>query len=1326
MFSLSDFKTVPKEMHLSTLQESQGHFSSCDLCSGSCNGSGKELPGPNLDPGLQIGEMIGDDMEENFGRLSQSGISKEGGARTPEASSDRNLMPSLQELELVASIPFGEQDLVGNPNLDGTRRGRRHRGSPQSSLQECSLCGKTFSSASSLSKHYVTHSQERKHVCKICTKAFKRQDHLTGHMLTHQKTKPFICGEQGCKKSYCDYRSLRRHYEVQHSICTPKELCSDEGACCESPQPCLEAPHMDSLGVPRTLDNPPSRPKSPNTTAPNQELLRCLVSSIVTQTLPQSMVFTGRQCDGSTKVSLQPCILTPKQSSCGPEKSRLPLESGGTETLKEYENNIASSSTYTLINSSNLSTATPSNYSKENAPLKGKDLIPLTSQFFQQSEGLDCRPSTALPCFQVFRSSKITADSQLPSQNYPWMRDILAHCKNKISSTCTASDHSMPCTEISEDALPTSDTFAHSYSDPPSISTTLIGVGDEKVSFNEETLKDKHESPPLQYLGEQWHPDTPNQSQTHSEDGPLFQQLYLKCPEPRLSQEQLQIQKHLFHMITSSQHILSHSQIAAQSQLTLSSAKYTLPKPPHNVLHQPEEVQQLPNCMRFDVSPRNFRTLTTLCKDFSPTSVKLEQADLEQVSSSSRNESGMNSGALDGSMAFSESYAELEDIFSMDGIQPSKALPEDLPERQLCVQSNQQGNSFDESSHNEKTQEIVAKSMSNGGRPRRSSSSRKEKLKFSLCCNASPSQVAMASFSNSETSEDKNSKLAIFNRIQSGRNYNLPNSVTEETFLEGCSMANGGTTDWEECQSNSYICKNCSQLFCTEKGLNSHICFYNKQWQSPPKGLDQQLCSADSLSTQSVQMLQESELISPGSIKPLENPLVAPLLMPVSVPVTETNAEKENKVFDREILPEKSSKESTRNKRKKKRPRPKALFIPPPMPLADEVLPLPESSGCFQSHLRSPSVFLGDYLLGNLLHCHPYTPPPMLSPIREGSGLYFNTICPPSVKTGPCRLYSHLLGKSIGSSGKLFVKDDTIFSVEPHINVGSRFQAEIPPLQDRTLVECDKHPAFLVWKPWGNVETNQDTQDGVSQLLNVSCSSVMPGGGTNVELALHCLHATQGSILDALEMLLVKEPWKPPSHPLAQYHYTGSDFWTPSEKRLFKKGFCAHKKDFHMIQNMIQTKNVTQCVEYYYTWKKIIKFDQSRSQAAEKKVKIEQSELEAVGPKIMDSNGQHQEENEKLMLKQRKLEKKSLPGAKPEVPPTPGAFTCKECERVFDKIKSRNAHMKRHRQQEHIERLAKKWPAKSVKVEPKERGIDEAIPLNLCTTDCEVQERHVC
>jgi len=78
------------------------------------------------------------------------------------------------------------------------------------------ICGKTFSNASALTKHKLTHSDERKHSCTVCGKAFKRQDHLNGHMLTHRSKKPFECSAKGCGKSYCDARSLRRHIESRH------------------------------------------------------------------------------------------------------------------------------------------------------------------------------------------------------------------------------------------------------------------------------------------------------------------------------------------------------------------------------------------------------------------------------------------------------------------------------------------------------------------------------------------------------------------------------------------------------------------------------------------------------------------------------------------------------------------------------------------------------------------------------------------------------------------------------------------------------------------------------------------------------------------------------------------------------------------------------------------------------------------------------------------------------------------------------------------------------------------------------------------------------
>ncbi|XP_047118936.1 zinc finger protein 541-like [Schistocerca piceifrons] len=83
--------------------------------------------------------------------------------------------------------------------------------------QQCQVCGKVFGNASALAKHKLTHSDERKYVCGMCGKAFKRQDHLNGHMLTHRNKKPYECKAEGCGKSYCDARSLRRHTENHHT-----------------------------------------------------------------------------------------------------------------------------------------------------------------------------------------------------------------------------------------------------------------------------------------------------------------------------------------------------------------------------------------------------------------------------------------------------------------------------------------------------------------------------------------------------------------------------------------------------------------------------------------------------------------------------------------------------------------------------------------------------------------------------------------------------------------------------------------------------------------------------------------------------------------------------------------------------------------------------------------------------------------------------------------------------------------------------------------------------------------------------------------------------
>ncbi|XP_053783792.1 mitotic deacetylase-associated SANT domain protein isoform X2 [Desmodus rotundus] len=279
----------------------------------------------------------------------------------------------------------------------------------------------------------------------------------------------------------------------------------------------------------------------------------------------------------------------------------------------------------------------------------------------------------------------------------------------------------------------------------------------------------------------------------------------------------------------------------------------------------------------------------------------------------------------------------------------------------------------------------------------------------------------------------------------------------------------------------------------------------------------------------------------------------------------------------------------------KQRPRPEPLIIPTKAgtfiapPVYSNVTP-------YQSHLRSP-VRLADHPSERSFELPPYTPPPILSPVREGSGLYFNAIMSTSSIPAPPPITPKSAHRTLLRSNSAEVTppvlsvmgEATPVSIEPRINVGSRFQAEIPLMRDRALAAADPHKADLVWQPWENLESSHEKQRQVEDLLTAACSSIFPGAGTNQELALHCLHESRGDILETLNKLLLKKPLRPHNHPLATYHYTGSDQWKMAERRLFNKGIAIYKKDFFLVQKLIQTKTVAQCVEFYYTYKKQVK-----------------------------------------------------------------------------------------------------------------------------------------
>ncbi|XP_071333852.1 transcriptional-regulating factor 1-like isoform X2 [Trachinotus anak] len=272
-----------------------------------------------------------------------------------------------------------------------------------------------------------------------------------------------------------------------------------------------------------------------------------------------------------------------------------------------------------------------------------------------------------------------------------------------------------------------------------------------------------------------------------------------------------------------------------------------------------------------------------------------------------------------------------------------------------------------------------------------------------------------------------------------------------------------------------------------------------------------------------------------------------------------------------------------------------------------------------------------------------YTPRPLLNPVRKGTGLYSSLSS-----------LHHREDKTCG-------EEEEEGGVLKYVNVGHEFQAELPPCfldgvgSGVWSPEEDSPREQLLWKPLEELNESANLQNQVETLLSMCSSSCLPGGGSNTELALHCLHYCQGNTMATLEMLLFSQPSS-----TGDYHYSGSDFWTDTEKSLFGTALETYGKDFALIQRMVSTKTVSQCIEFYYLSKKLL--DKQQKQKEEESRDGELERKKSVTPICQP------------MDKQFGLE---------EVVPVPSLasfFPCKLCGKMFYKIKSRNAHMKIHRQ----------------------------------------------
>ncbi|KAI5221876.1 hypothetical protein MUG91_G247n36 [Manis pentadactyla] len=1093
-------------------------------------------------------------------------------------------------------------DEGGRATSGSAGKEEQHHTSPQKLLLDCSLCGKVFSRASSLSKHYLTHSQERKHVCGICSKAFKRKDHLTRHMLTHQKTKPFACREQGCSKSYCDDRSLRRHYEVQHGLCILKEAPLEEEACGDS-SPAHEVAGQPAADGLRSLVPPEAR--SPGPLLPNREPLRSIVSSMVHQEISSlGPVLAGPSDDGEGKNTA-----CPSPPSLGPYPCT-PAAPGtlGSDVPEECHPLWKEPATgFTAIHSRVAEDGGPHPAESERPPQ-----LPPTLESGQEGGTLPA----GLPLFQ---GQAAPASAEPSNHNFQWLQnlpgcpesegdDVFAIQKPtsvspqegsesgpRPSSTSLMGEPSPSGGPSLEDALPLPPTLLKAPGEASDGAGYAGEEGDTRASKKSDSDSD---SCSRQHVEEPGLQEALKPSGLSSDNTtPLSGQLFLKSQECLVSQGQMQV----LQMITKSQVFISGPQVAvASSQHAVPEGKQAALKPLQGPRpHQPPPLA--PTVDSFHPGPANpepegspphkRKTTPAFPREALPGSNRRDTKGGPKVAPVPWEPPGnADVSSLAKQLRSTKGPLDLGDILptggpwqtQLGGDNPAGAQ---LPGKQAQVENGLALGAMKGAKGPACSQGRGHRLFSGNMWAQCFLDFQKEKVKMDTRCEASPSQVAMASFSSAgpsvDTPQDSKSKLTISNRIQDGNTYQLPDPVKEESTAGGCNQQNGGPADWAEPRS-AYVCKNCSQMFYTEEGLISHMCFPNDQWLPPRGNQDQQVSGTEFFKPLSQALRVEVEAQGPpGAVKPPDGMSTAPLGMPLGLVSWRLGSTAKGQDRDQE---KRDGEETSQPRKRRKRPRPKASF-PPPAPSASGG-PGPEEG--HQSCLQSP-VLLVDHSLQGLCPHSPDTPPLVLSPIREESGLDSSTLCSMSTQAGPDKLISRKLG---------------------------------------------------------------------------------------------------------------------------------SDVWTPTEKELFNKAFQAHKNNFSLIHQMVQTKTVAQCVEYYYTWKKRVRFTtSSRAPGRKKRVKRKLAEADPTEAKATCSPKKRPNHHPTPELK---TEMESCrgesfitanPTAAPKRTPEPpgrvqgqGTFPCGECERVFDKICSGNAHMKRNRLQDPVETTdGEERPAKALKLEEKEK-----------------------
>ncbi|XP_072389156.1 uncharacterized protein [Diabrotica undecimpunctata] len=1234
--------------------------------------------------------------------------------------------------------------------------------------QQCQVCAKVFGNASALAKHKLTHSDERKYICNMCGKAFKRQDHLNGHMLTHRNKKPYECKAEGCGKSYCDARSLRRHTENHHSssstttvnttstTLSPAQGAASGDAASPHGSSCIQyAPPPTTSTTSTTTSVTPSSGKSQlqqllatdpakgGNSGNNDGLTKQqldLIHQIMEQTQRQSQAVAAAAAAVSNKSTTAPKSTS---SSAGGSKSTGPTKMSAKAHLAKWMP-TALQGIYPYATSGSGSPNSPG------SPNSTTDkMIP--------------KPVECNLCHRKFKN--------IPALNGHMRLHGGYFKKDAESKKCEKKEPGGPPLQTA------------SFSVRALIEEKIIN---KRITTPQPTEEQKSNAPPLFPLNVHSSPSSntdleskissfvvPAPPQQNAEkarrhsDAETFrstQQEAQALADLILKREKATVKR------TTSDPGQSSPIIQFQS-----SESFTLA----NVTYQSEEADFISSSLQEGVFTQEsmllqgvdpsqlasiqFQTDNLLqdqndqqIQNFKIEDISLQESVVQQSPSYQSNHSVNQElqAVLDSPLP--ESLAEFSTFHSTNSI--------DMPSPSYQTQSPAQ---YARSPHTITAQSplqspLIRHDSPGFAYPTPPASHEGQSPGFgqnTILPMVSPnaqefgqivergvyeeppqaSSPLSAAFFTSTMSSSAAVEEALEEVLPGEPIYPLTNSPSPQSPLGLTPVPSPisnivTTTDSQPATATSFSPSPNTSTFTLSGNWCNGLMLPNSDdplLSSSPKdfiprkkieinGVPLRLISNNGLielnSTNFAGILVDAngeiKLIQTGgntfqtkNILVTNTPIMTPqdngsedkkkVIQTVQCtiptkqiinrpkPVTEIKKEDNNDVF---LSP--TSVPASPIRVSRKRPR-------------TEPLPLPI---IHHSKLRAT--------ISKPPGCARYTPQPILNPQRPGAGLYINI-------KNKC--------EDSWNNDSIPESDAT-----PHVNVGSKFQCNIP--QFYSIPNRGKsEPPYedLLWDPG----INNCTDNEVDMYLDFACCAAVPGGGRNKEYAMHLLHMCGGNIHDAMLRLMQPSPNLPTDHPLLAYQYCESDKWSTTETDIFHKSLLKYDKDFRNIAQEIRTKTVKQCVQFYYVWKKVcadeyrkLKHTRERRNHYLKHVEVDIDEKLYTGiadsgsplpmpdtrsfvcefPDCSASFNSRAALNGHIRIhggtarssptpSSTTTERRSVSVTSSSVcpPDSTEEYPCKICGKVFSKIKSRSAHMKSHRppDAEPVKRKEKETPS---------------------------------